>query len=472
MWPAWIGHSLSARWIHAGGRRLARMKRLGFSWFRQSRSQDWLRLPGQWLSRGRDGLDTATRFWRQSLAFKSLARLKASASGLRQRLDILSVSQWWRPVLEAFIVLYLVFLPLIGSWPGLIPFLFLYYGLMNPVKTCPTPGIGWLGVLWFVGAVFSAGGLGQSWQRLLQLETWLLLAWATGLAFHVRLWEKVMRWLAATSPLWMAMGFRQYLSGVPTAAGWLSPDQAQQIPIRVYSLFGNPIYYALYLLIVMVLCDRLFRDARKLWQRLAWLAIGCLAALSLYFTYSRAAWLSGGFLLLLRFRKKLSWRYLTMGGLFLLLLLSLPDFRARIGSLVTLGDSSLRFRWRIWEGVARAIPDFWLWGAGPGRFEAVYPWFMGANAEAGHAHQWYLQLWLEHGLVGLLGMGLLLRERLLRLVGLPELMKTAAVAAFVFLLYGCTESWDVHPVWGGYFWFLVGLTFAHPIKPRTIQPEE
>jgi hypothetical protein len=438
--------------------RVLQLADLWMDWFRKSRTYHDLR---GWYSKTADFLEQS---WHRSSIRRYSRRVGSIAADARESLSSFRCSPWWRSFLEGWIILYLVFLPVLGVWYGLLPLLLLYCGVAVPEKRVNASSLFLFGLLLFAGTILTAAGFRQSWQRLLQLESWLLLAWFTGLAFTPRLLGKVMRWMAGSSPLWMMMGFQQYASGVRTAAGWLSPDQAALIPVRVYSVFGNPNLYALYLLLTLVFCFGLVRAERQRLPRLFWLAVGGMAAVSLYLTYSRGAWLIGGIILVLMSRKELRGGWLPVWGLLLLILLTFPAFRARLGSLLTLMDSSLHFRWRIWEGVVRAIPDTWLWGAGPGSFGVVYPWFMLPNSAAEHAHQWYLQIWLEHGIVVLLGLGWLLWERLRNFRRFSELLRTAALVLIVFLLYGCMESWDVHPLWGGYFWFLMGLTFACPQK--------
>lgn len=193
---------------------------------------------------------------------------------------------------------------------------------------------------------------------------------------------------------------------------------------------------------------------------------------ALYFTYTRMAWLLALLCLMLQVDKN-RWRIgLLITGIMVILLMTFPDFNLRLGSMADLHDSSLQYRLQIWRGTGEALKDFWLWGAGPGSFQTIYPQYQFGNTISQHAHQLYLHFWLEHGLFGLLALGAVLKRVLTghRQFGILAEMKTLAIVLVVFLAYGFSETWYVHPFIGGYFWFFTGLVQAS--KRQSIRKQE
>ena len=75
----------------------------------------------------------------------------------------------------------------------------------------------------------------------------------------------------------------------------------------------------------------------------------------------------------------------------------------RIDSIGSLEDSSNAYRVTIWIAALRMIKDYWLNGVGLGlvAFSRVYRDYMIAGASAIHAHNLYLEVGLEMGIVGL-----------------------------------------------------------------------
>jgi putative inorganic carbon (HCO3(-)) transporter len=151
---------------------------------------------------------------------------------------------------------------------------------------------------------------------------------------------------------------------------------------------------------------------------------------------------------------KRRWSILLMTPLFLL---TLQGFKIRMATLVTLTDSSLWYRVRIWQGVIKALPSFWLWGAGPGSFPMIYPWYQIKDTVSAHAHQIFLQLWLENGILSLASFLWLIKKMNLGFTKAHQLTKGIAMVIMIFLGYGLTETWFQNRLIGGYFWLFCGL---------------
>ena len=100
--------------------------------------------------------------------------------------------------------------------------------------------------------------------------------------------------------------------------------------------------------------------------------------------------------------------YLILAGVVAVpfLPLVLPDsIVSRFTSIGNLADTSTSYRVNIWRGSIRMLKDYWLCGIGVGEapWYQVYPRYsLAAIESAPHAHNLYLQVWIETGLIGIL----------------------------------------------------------------------
>ena len=69
-----------------------------------------------------------------------------------------------------------------------------------------------------------------------------------------------------------------------------------------------------------------------------------------------------------------------------------------------MGDSSTSYRVYIWMGTILMLKDYWFSGIGLGitSFNKVYPIYSYNGVPAPHSHNLYLQIIVEHGIVGLI----------------------------------------------------------------------
>ena len=368
----------------------------------------------------------------------------------------------WRPLFEAFIILLLVFMPVLNSWATILPLLMLLWlggdGRVHPLAK--ELAVFWIAMM--VSAVFS-GGLKAGSRDFTNYSSWLLIAYWSGKTFSGHFPKKILYFLVYSCLLWLGIGWMQQWAGVPTPPGWLEPEQRGFITVRSYSVFGNPNIFALYILMMMVFTCYLISDSLRLASKNLWihklLLIFILICnlISLYSTYSRFAWLLGILFLLCWFWPISGKWFQPVILLIPFLLLMLPGFKIRLAGLVTLTDSSLGYRIRIWQAVSKAIADFWLWGSGPGSFTTIYPWYQIQNTISAHAHQLFLQLWLENGIFSLVVFLWLAWSMVKGCFTDYGMAKTLALTLLIFLGYGLVETWSQNHVLGGYFWFFCGL---------------
>ena len=79
-------------------------------------------------------------------------------------------------------------------------------------------------------------------------------------------------------------------------------------------------------------------------------------------------------------------------------------------SIGNLGDSSTSYRVYIWMGTLAMLKDYWMCGIGPGdaAFNLVYPKYSYSGIVAPHAHNLFLQIVCDAGVVALVVFVLLL----------------------------------------------------------------
>ena len=204
-----------------------------------------------------------------------------------------------------------------------------------------------------------------------------------------------------------AVGVTEYLLGLAPQA-WLDASMFALIPGRCVSFFGNPNVLAeiLVLLLPFTVTEKALSPAGD--RRLGCRILVGITLLCLIFTWSRGGWIGAllTLLVLLFLLSRHAMPKLFCGILSLpLILLLLPDsILARGASVLSSTDSSISYRFGIWQGVSSMISDSFAGGIGWGEsaFRRVYPLYsLSALEAAPHAHNLYGQILLSVGFVGL-----------------------------------------------------------------------
>lgn len=174
---------------------------------------------------------------------------------------------------------------------------------------------------------------------------------------------------------------------------------------RLYTLdwqgladLNHPIIAGLYYgVFIIVLSHCLISRSRRAWQ--SGLLLLAIAGLVIYvlLTFSRGAWFAtagAGLCILLLYPNRRSHALLLMGVILLVCMLVI--FWPHVHNEWVRGTSRRDLIWLSWLD---RLPEFWLWGEGPGApFNFTYPW----TGSVKHAHSLYLQLWYQLGLPGIL----------------------------------------------------------------------
>ena len=174
---------------------------------------------------------------------------------------------------------------------------------------------------------------------------------------------------------------------------------------RIYGTFAHPNPFAFYtifvlaLVIALALSKKLLSQPNNLWL---WAGAGLLAFLVLA-TYSRSALFA--LLLFLLFFGIFKYRKLLLAGLaiFAIGYLFFPAFQERLWELITLDPyGSVVWRFRLWKDVLPIALWQPLFGQGLGCFEKITEFYRGLKFGSLEAHNDYLKILVENGIIGLL----------------------------------------------------------------------
>mgnify|MGYP005766749417 FL=1 len=246
------------------------------------------------------------------------------------------------------------------------------------------------------------------------------------------------------------------------------------MPGRIYSFFDNPNNFAELLAMLIPFLLALFLNARG-WRGKVLSALSlvpCLVAIGM--TYSRSSWIGlaiavAVFLVLLDRRFLVA--FLVVG---LCAIPFLPDTIVnRILTIGNMNDSSLRYRFAIYEATGVLLRDRWFTGVGVDTdvlqraFEIYPPMYDGYHPL--HTHNNYLEMWCELGLLGGVSyIGALLYQLKRGVKGFfgrgdrrVKNLLAAAVGAFVgILVVSVAEYTWFYPRNMFLYWFLFGLIAA------------
>ena len=233
-------------------------------------------------------------------------------------------------------------------------------------------------VLFFYGVTSS--GLEKHLDRVL----WLLLAAGVGVSLY---------------------GFYQACFPERYSDVWTDTDLFSAIAFRVYSTLANPNVLGEYLLLVIPIACAFAFSADNWKKRIAALLAAGIMGVCLILTYSRGCYLGLLFAAAV-FLVLLDRRFLFLGIIAVALCpLYLPEsVISRFTSIGNMADSSTSYRVRIWLGSLAMLKDFGFSGVGYGSeaFNTIYPTYAMHGVYAQHAHNLFLQILCDSGIVGLL----------------------------------------------------------------------
>lgn len=369
-------------------------------WWEQS-------LPGRWLT-DQDPSESVFTPGR-----RAGCRLRSTLCGIFEALRIpalLENSLFLHPALFAAAALILaplaptmVILMLVcGCFLSMI----LKFGVDRNAGICPAPLNAHIGLYTFVvfwSTATSVNLTGSLFPGLLTMAFVLFYFGVTSAGLEKHL-NHVLWLLLAVGTAVSLYGFYQFANPEQYSNVWTDTDLFSTIAFRVYSTLENPNVLGEYLLLIipigcaMLLCDQSWG------KRLACLAAVGIMGVCLILTYSRGCYL-GLLAAAAVFLVLLDRRFLFLGLIAVALCpLYLPEsVISRFTSIGNLADTSTSYRVRIWFGVLDMLRDYGFSGVGFGSaaFNTVYPAYAYHGVTAQHAHNLFLQILCDSGIVGL-----------------------------------------------------------------------
>ena len=243
-----------------------------------------------------------------------------------------------------------------------------------------------------------------------------------------------------------AIGVGQYLFGVAELR-WVDAKRFGDIGGRVTSLFDNPNILAMYLLLYFPFSlGAAFLPQNRGRMRVFYAITAAFCAVCILLTWSRGAWLGVAFavflFLLLHSRKtRFTLRFAPLLLIFVPLLPS--NFKSRLLSIGDLGESSIRYRLQTWRGTLRMLGAHPTGiGVGEKAWKIIYPHYaVSGTKTVMHAHNVFLQIATELGVVGLvvflllIGMATRIACKQKNLAAVTALMGVLVMGLFDHLWY-------------------------------------
>ena len=190
-------------------------------------------------------------------------------------------------------------------------------------------------------------------------------------------------------------------------------------PLGFFAL-ANTFAGLLMLALILLTCDILWRQRTGRASLAFWLTATAVVCYCLLLTKSRTAWVGSlvgigvGVLLQLRRRavfSRITKRYVIVGSLLLVALVGVLGLTGSLDeAIVSEAPKSLKYRLEYWQGTWEVIKQHPWVGVGPGNFRQHYLQFKlpQSSEEISDPHNLFLDVWVNGGLLSLVGLVLFL----------------------------------------------------------------
>lgn len=297
--------------------------------------------------------------------------------------------------------------------------------------------------------------------------------------------HKMLCILSIVTTLLALYGIYQYLVGVEIKKEWVDAANNSDMRARVYSVFGNPNIFAEYLVMMIPLTVALFWSSKRDMNKIFYFLLFIIQVISLFMTMSRGGWIGLGvaaivFIFFVKRKLLLFGIPLSALGIYLLP----ASFLSRFLTIFNFADSSTSYRFKIWEITGEVIRDNFLVGVGLGHqpFKYTFETYI-RTMPIFHAHNSYIEIFAELGLVGFVLFTLFMISIFVILLKYPisssnsyeRIVGAALIGSFSgMIVHGMFENIFYMTKITTTFWILLALTYSivRASKKRRIKERE
>ncbi|MDI6716066.1 MAG: O-antigen ligase family protein [Actinomycetota bacterium] len=270
-------------------------------------------------------------------------------------------------------------------------------------------------------------------------------------------------------------GIYQYLYAPDTAKIGLY-DLTEDVAARVGSTFGNPNFYAEYLVLMIPIGLALVLGLRGIFRRTYMAAATLLLFVGLILTYTRGSWMATGIGIVLMSLLTETWLFWVWAALFAAALIAAPGVASRLASITDITGGTAGFRMKLWRIASGIIREHPLVGIGIGNYYEAFTEYVFRNPKQNvgwvmyGAHNSYLTIWAETGIFGILSFVLIILVSIkyglyiMRVKAKDKYLawiNSAILAGIIgFSLNGLTSNSFHHPQGAVFFWIFLGLQVA------------
>lgn len=261
--------------------------------------------------------------------------------------------------------------------------------------------------------------------------------------------------IMAMTVLTCLYGIYQYKVGVAVDPAWVDEDLFGTAQTRIYSVFGNPNVFGIYLVMMAPVAFVLMFSLKRPVLKVLAFSTFLLAVGSIGLTWSRGSMV--GLLIALGITLILmNIRFLILA---LLGLLALPfvvpqSILERFVSIINLQDSSILYRLSMFQASFDMLGDYFWGGVGTGGFKQIYFVYAFEASKSFHAHNTFLMVFIEHGVIGfILFMAILLlwaRELISTALRTDNRKHKYLLLAFVGGVAGASVQGLAEHIWHNY----------------------
>ena len=252
------------------------------------------------------------------------------------------------------------------------------------------------------------------------------------------------------------------------------------IPHRASGTFTNPVFYAIFLVIVAPLAVHsiFFSDSRK--KRITSLFCFIFSAAGIAVSYSRGPYLAFAlsFVILFFYGKKHILKLFSIAvAMISVVAVAGNDVLKRLLTIFSSDDISINTRSDIWKACFDMLDGHWLFGYGTGVSNVREQLHNTYSINQPHAHNLFLEILLENGIIGaliLLSVFIFFFIRMIKLSKKGAFEKSIAVTCLSSVIGFCFCSMTDYPVYGikPVFYFMLILGIAESAYTLSTKPSD